>query len=126
MKWITQHIKWIMLLAGIITFSMIYALFAPQAVLLSMFGDSLQSNTAQVVVRNWGALIALIGGMLIYGAFNPAQRPLTLVVAALSKITFIGLVISYGFAQPLLSAIILDTVLVIIFTYYLLAKHSKT
>ncbi len=125
MKWITQHIKWIMLLAGIITFSMIYALFAPQAVLMSMFGESLQSNMAEVVVRNWGALIGLMGGVLIYGAFNPLQRPLALVLAGLSKIAFIGLVITFGFAQQLLSAVILDCVFVCIFAYYLLAKQVK-
>jgi hypothetical protein len=48
------------------------------------------------VVRNWGALIALVGGMLIFGAFNPLQRPLVLIVAGASKVIFIALVLSEG------------------------------
>ena len=47
-------------------------------------------------MRNWGALITLVGAMLIYGAFNPAMRPLVLTIAGLSKLIFIGLVLAYG------------------------------
>ena len=31
---------------------------------------------AGIVVRNWGALIALVGATLTYGARKPAVRPL--------------------------------------------------
>ncbi len=48
------------------------------------------------MVRNWGVLIFLVGAMLIYGAFNAAARPLVLTVAAVSKVTFIALVLSNG------------------------------
>ena len=48
---------------------------------------------ADIVVRNWGALIALVGAMLIYGARKPAVRPLTLTVADASKAIFIALVL---------------------------------
>jgi hypothetical protein len=49
---------------------------------------------AEIVVRSWGALIALVGAMLMYGAFQPMARPLILAVASLSKLTFIALVSS--------------------------------
>ena len=45
-----------------------------------MFGATLEGPLAEIVVRNWGILIALIGGMLIYGAFEPYSRRLVLIV----------------------------------------------
>jgi hypothetical protein len=78
MRWITRHIKGIMLLSGALTCTMLYAAIAPQAALSSQFGSSLQGPVAEVVVRSWGVLITLVGGMLLYGAYHPAQRPLVL------------------------------------------------
>jgi hypothetical protein len=40
---------------------MIFAVFAPEATLISMFGEALTQPLAQVVVRSWGFLIFLIG-----------------------------------------------------------------
>ena len=82
---------------------------------------------AYLVVRNWGALIALIGGMLIYGAFNPFYRPLVLVVAGISKVIFIVLVLSEGtryLSYQAGVAIAIDSVMVILFAWYLIASRS--
>ena len=124
MKLINNNIKWIMLISGAITFTMVFAAITPQLALNSMFGSSLEGALAEVVVRNWGALIALIGGMLIYGAYKEEVRSLVLSVAALSKIIFITLVISNGFGSKLLTAITLDAIFIFIFLVYLFT--SKT
>ena len=50
---------------------MFYAVVAPPAALMPTFGETLTGPVADIVVRNWGALITLIGAMLIYGAFDP-------------------------------------------------------
>jgi len=96
MLWIVANIHRIMIVSGVLTLTMIYAAIAPEAALRSTFGESLSGPVANIVVRNWGALIALMGGMLIYGARNPAVRPLILTVAGRSKAIFIGLVLSHG------------------------------
>ena len=96
MLWIVANIHRIMIVSGVLTLTMIYAAIAPEAALRSTFGESLSGPVANIVVRNWGALIALMGGMLIYGARNPAVRPLILTVAGASKAIFIGLVLSQG------------------------------
>jgi len=70
-----------MTISGVLTLTMVYALIAPEAALRSTFGESLDGSVADVVVRNWGALIGLVGAMLIYGARRPAVRGLTLVIA---------------------------------------------
>ncbi len=128
MNYISKHIKWIMVVSGALTCTMIYAAIAPQAALQSTFGDTLQGPLAEIIVRNWGVLITLVGAMLIYGAFNPPVRPLVLIVAGISKLAFIGLVLSSGSAylgHQAGMAIVLDSVWVALFVWYLAAVTPK-
>ena len=122
-------IKWIMLVSGVLTCTMVYAALAPQAMLRSTFGESLEGPLADLVVRNWGALIFLVGAMLIYGAFNATVRPLVLVVAAASKIVFIALVLSNGSRYLQTQAgisIAVDSVMVLVFLAYLVTRRRAT
>jgi hypothetical protein len=125
---IAARIKWIMLVSGVLTFTMIYAAIAPQAALRSTFGATLEGPLAEIVVRNWGALIALVGAMLVYGAFNPPTRPLVLTIAGVSKLTYISLVLVYG-AQYLGTqtgiSIAVDLVMVALFICYLIAVRRN-
>jgi hypothetical protein len=128
MNWIFASIKWIMLVSGALTLTMIYAALAPQAALRSTFGDSLEGPLAEIVVRNWGVLIALVGAMLIHGAFNPPVRRLVLTVAGLSKIAFIGLVLTYGnsyLGGQLSASIAVDVAMVILFAAYLIGARRS-
>lgn len=84
-SWIVANIHRIMTLSGILTMTMIYAALAPEAARRSMFGENVSGPVADIVVRNWGALIALVGAMLIHGARKPAVRSLALTVAGASK-----------------------------------------
>jgi hypothetical protein len=129
MNWIVAKIKWIMLVSGVLTCTMIFAAIAPQAALRSTFGATLDGPLAEIIVRNWGALIALVGVMLIYGAFNPTTRPLVLTVAGLSKLTFIGLVFAYGtqyLGHQAGVSIAVDLVMVVLFICYLIAVRRDT
>lgn len=126
MTWIVAHMKWIMLVSGILTCTMLYAAIAPQAALRSMFGESLAGGVAEIVVRNWGALIGLVGGMLIYGAFQPAARSLVLVVAGVSKVVFIGLVLAHGsqyLGQQVGVSAAIDALTVALYVTYAIAKR---
>ena len=125
---IVDKIKWIMLVAGVLTCTMIYAAIAPQAALRGTFGETLQGPLADIVVRNWGVLITLVGAMLIYGAYRPAVRPLVLVVAGLSKLVFIVLVLAQGsryLGQQAGIAIAIDAVWVVLFALYLVATRGQ-
>jgi hypothetical protein len=93
---VERHIPAIMRIAGALTLTMVYAAIAPDAAHLSTFGEPLEGEAARLVVRSWGALIALVGGMLLYAAGRPALRPLALTVAATSKAIFVGLVLAEG------------------------------
>jgi len=128
MRWITSQMKWIMIVAGALTCTMAYAAISPQAALLSTFGETLQGPVAEIVVRNWGALITLIGAMLIYGAFNPTSRPLVLVVAGVSKLVFILLIGVYGtqYLSRAGVAVAVDSVMICLFAIYLIGARNQT
>jgi hypothetical protein len=128
MKIITANIRPIMIVSGALTCTMAYAAIAPQAALLSSFSESLNGPLSEIVVRNWGALIALIGTMLIYGAFNPAVRSFSLTIAAISKLVFIVLVLFQGaryLGEPIGIAIAIDLVWVLLFAVYLVSKRPS-
>jgi hypothetical protein len=76
---------------------------------------------AEVVVRNWGVLITLVGAMLIYGAYHAAVRALVLTIAGASKLVFIALVLAQGsryLGQQAAIAISIDAVWVVLFALY--------
>jgi hypothetical protein len=129
MNWIVARIKWIMLTAGVLTSTMLYAAIAPQAALQSTFGEALGGPVAEIVVRNWGALIGLVGAMLVYGAYHPPSRQLVLTVAGLSKVVFIALVLSQGvryLGQQAGIAVVVDSLFVFLFGAYLVAAPRVT
>lgn len=117
----SKSIQWVMLVSGALTCTMIYAAIAPQSALLQTFGESMSGPLAEIVVRNWGALITLIGAMLVYGALQPVHRNLILVVAVVSKIVFISLVLSFGsqYLGKAGLAVAFDTAVVLYFLAYL-------
>lgn len=127
MKWIVAHIKWIMLVSGILTTTMLYAAIAPDAALRSMFGQALEGPLAELIVRNWGVLVGLIGAMLIYGAFDPPGRRFIVTIAGLSKLAFIALVLTVGrqyLGQQAGMAVVVDAIWVILFTLYLVGSRT--
>ena len=127
MNWLVAKMKWVMLLSGALTLTMVQALIAPSAALRTTFGDTLEGPLAEIVVRNWGALIGLVGAMLIYGAFRPHVRKLVLVVAGLSKVVFITLILTFGtqYLGKAGVAIVVDSVMVVLFIAYLLATSGE-
>ena len=129
MNIVAAYIKWIMLVSGALTCAMAYAAIAPQAALRSTFGETLEGPLAEIVVRNWGALITLVGAMLIYGAFNPQVRSLALTIAGASKLIFLALVLSHGghyLGHQAGIAIAVDLVWVVLFAWYLLGARAGT
>ena len=127
MNFVTANIKWIMLVSGALTCTMVYAAIAPQAALHATFGETLDGPLAEVVVRNWGALITLVGLILIWGAFNPPVRSLVLAVAGTSKLVFAGLVLAHGgryLSQQAGIAIAVDLLWVVLFAWYLLSARA--
>lgn len=126
MAWIIRHIHWIMTVSGVLTLTMVSAVVDPQAALRSTFGETLSGPAATLVVRNWGALIGLMGAILIYAARKPPLRPLALTVAGTSKAIFIALVLMHGrlfLGYQAGVAVVVDLASVIVFAAYLAAHR---
>ena len=128
MKWIVAKIKWIMLVSGILTTTMLYTAVAPAAAMRSSFGQALEGPLAELIVRNWGLLVGLVGLMLVYGAFVPPARRLVLSVAAISKAAFVLLLLTVGheyIGQQIGIALWVDGLEALLFLIYLLStRHA--
>lgn len=127
MNILVAHIKWIMLVAGILTCTTLYVVISPEAALRSMFGATINSPLAGILARDWGALIFLTGVMLIYGAFHSAYRPLIIVFVCAGKLIFVGLVLSLGqaYLHTAWSAITFDALVSVILLIYLFAAKRE-
>ena len=127
MNLIVANIKWIMLVSGLLTCTLFYAAIAPQAALRSMFGESLDGQLAEIIVRNWGALLTLVGALQVYGAFNSISRLLIVIVSSISKLVFVTLVLVYGrsfLGYQAGTAITIDLIIVILFVCYLISDRK--
>ena len=127
MNKLLKHIKWVMLLSGMITCSMIYAAINPQAALFMTFGDSINGPIAEIIVRNWGVLITMVGGFLIYGAFNTQYQVMAILAAVISKVVFISLVLTIGssYLSVAAPALVFDSIMVFTFSLYLILLALK-
>lgn len=122
-------IKWVMLVSGLLTCTMLYAAIAADAALRASFGHALEGPIAQIAVRNWGALIGLMGLLLIYGAFHEPIRRTALLVAGASKVMFIALVLSFGreFLQFQVSvSVLVDSAVVLLFATFLVITSGRS
>ncbi|MFN0139396.1 MAG: hypothetical protein ACKVQW_04825 [Pyrinomonadaceae bacterium] len=125
MRFFVSNFRWIMVVSGILTCTMFLGLVSPQTSLQSNFGENLHGPLSEVLVRNWSALIGLMGIMLIYGAFVEPVRRFALVIAGASKAVFIALVLIYGnqfmgFGAG--TAVIADSIMIVLYIAYLLAS----
>ena len=128
MRALIANMKWVMLVSGALTCTMLYVVIAPEAALRTTFGESLTGPLADVIVRNWAAMIVIGGAMLIYGAFDPPSRPPILMMTALGKAAFIVLVLSHGaryLSQQAVVAVVLDSVMVVLFAAYLAGTRGR-
>lgn len=128
MSLIVDNIKWIMIVSGVLTLTMLQAVFAPHKSIASNFGETLQGDAATLVVRNWGLLIALGGATLIYGGLcETTDRHLILAYTGLGKLAFITLVLSHGgryLSKGAGIAVVADTIMVALFAAYIFATHA--
>lgn len=123
-----DNMQWILLACGLLTFSMIQALFAPRATLRAYFGETTESRATLVLIRNWGALIAIGGLFLIYAAFHPEHRPAALITVGASKLVFITLLLTSGVDIRKTQAgvaIVLDSLMLILFAAYLVVTLGQ-
>lgn len=128
MNWIVAKIKWIMLLAGALTCTMLYAAVDPSEAVDFLFDRTLESALAEVIVPSWAALFGLTGALLIYGAFVPQARKLVLTVAGSGKLVFLGLVLARGreyLDEKVGLVLALDAAMVAVFVIFMIGTRRR-
>jgi hypothetical protein len=127
MNFIIKNIKWVMMISGVLTATMFYGLFAPQAAVESMFGASFGGPLETLIIRSWSSLVGLIGLVLIYGAFSERNRVFCISIAALSKVVFVSLVLVYGqaFLGTAAPAIIMDCLVLVLTLSFLVSVRVQ-
>lgn len=127
MNFIVKNIKWVMVISGVLTATMFYGLFAPQAGVESMFGASFSGPLETLIIRSWSSLVGLIGLVLIYGAFSEKNRVFCIFIAAFSKVVFVSLVLVYGkaFLGTVAPAIIMDCLIKVITLFFVVSVQVQ-
>jgi hypothetical protein len=124
MDLIVDNIKWIMLVSGVLTLTLLRGVFDPVGQQKTLFGEALDGPVANVIVRNWAFLICGYAALLIYGAFYPAHRSLILLISGVGKLCFILLVLAQGnrfLKHQAGLAVIFDSIMIAFFALYLAA-----
>lgn len=127
MNILVDNMQWVLLVCGLLTVSLAQAVFAPRAAMRAYFGEASESKATDLLMRNWGMLVAAGGVLLIVAAFLPDVRPVALVFVGLTKLSFITLVLLAGgsFLKTQAGlAIVIDGIMVALFAAYLVATQS--
>ena len=127
MSLLIDNIQWVLLICGLLTFSLVQGVFAPRSVWISYFGETDPSKAAVMLLRSWASLVAISGLFLIYAAFTPDVRPAALIVVGAGKLVFVSLIVlqasRFMKGQARVAAIV-DGLMVVIFAAYLLATQT--
>ena len=124
MSILVDNMQWALLVCGLLTFSMIQGVFAPRATMRAYFGEAPDSPAAHLLMRSWSSLVAFSGLLLIYAAYAPEIRPAALTFAGAGKLFFVLLILSQPkrfFRGQAVLAVVLDSLMVLLFAAYLLA-----
>ena len=122
MGWISNNIQPVLIVSGVLTFSMISMLLMPRFAQLFVFGEAADGEVADLVSRSWGEMIAASGLMLIYAAYHPEARLPILLYSIAGKTGFIVLTLSKGYRTPkAVIAMLGDAIMIALFAWYLLA-----
>jgi hypothetical protein len=89
---ITAHIETILVVTGLVTALAIGLFVAPRRMLKFAFGLEAPQPVTILMARHWGLLIFLIGVLLVYAAFHPGVRAPAMIIGAVEKLIFAGLV----------------------------------
>ena len=122
MSWITANIEWIMIVSGVLTASMILQAVAPRYAVTQTFGEDLPGPLGEAFTRLLGFVIFLVGALLIYTAGDPAAREPVLILAAIGKTAFAGLIFREGsrwLKKPAALMAAGDLEMVVLFVWYL-------
>ncbi len=96
MAWLESNFHIVLVVSGLLTLTMLQFVIAPGRSMRSTYGETLEGPLADVIVRGWGLLVGLTGGMLVWAAFHPETRDLAVGAAVISKVFYMGSLLAKG------------------------------
>jgi hypothetical protein len=117
---ITQYIEIILLISGIFTALAIAIFFFPARFYKAVFNLEAVPAVYIFIARHWGAVISLIGFLMIYAAYNQEVRDAVIFAASVGKIVFSGLVMFSPLrkSRVFIRLATFDAVIVALFAFY--------
>ena len=85
----------LMLIVGIIHLLPIIGMSGADA-LTRLYGPSFDEPNIQILMRHRAVIFGILGGIMIYAAFNRPYQPLAMTAAATSILSFIALALHVG------------------------------
>jgi len=99
-------------------------LVAPRQLLAFLLGEDTSDATVILMARHWSLLVALVGGLLIYAAYNPEARIAAMIVGAAEKLVFGGLVIASPLRRRRLTVAVVCADAVMGLLYVVILTHQ--
>ena len=90
---ITQHISTILWITGIVTMLPILQLFFPAMFLKILNQTEIHDDVGLMFARHWGALVFVLGGLLVYAASHSELRGPIIAAALIEKAALVLLII---------------------------------
>ncbi|HEY1632163.1 MAG TPA: hypothetical protein VGF56_12680 [Rhizomicrobium sp.] len=113
-----------LIVCGLLTFSMIAMAVAPRALSRFIFGEEPANAASLLVARSWAAMVAASGLMLVYAAYHPQARLPILLYSIAGKGGFV-LLVGANFARlrnrPAFPMALIDLAMVALFAWSLAA-----
>jgi hypothetical protein len=85
---VAAQIELILLITGAVTAGALVLFLAPVTMMKMLFGQGPSDAFSLLIVRHWGLLVGLVGGLLIFAAYHAEIRVPTLIVAIAEKAAF--------------------------------------
>ncbi len=91
---ITQHISTVLWITGAVTMLPLLQLFLP-ATFLKIFNQTgIRDDVGMMFARHWGALVFVLGGLLVYAASHPEIRGPVIAAALIEKAVLVLLILA--------------------------------
>lgn len=100
----TKVVTGLFAIVGLINFAPVIGLLSA-AKLESAYGIAVKEPNLTILLRHRALLFGLLGGFILYSAFNPALQPIAFVLGFVAMLGFIVLCWQTGDVNPLLRKI---------------------
>lgn len=94
-----------MILAGIIHLMPVSGVLGADA-LAALYGMPFEDRNLQILMRHRAILFGIVGGLLLYGAYDPRLRSAAILVGLLSAVSFLVVAFLVGGYNALLERVV--------------------